>query len=409
LTEVESKELLTLYGIDTVPTKVATSEAEAVQTAAEIGYPVVLKLHSETVTHKTEVDGVKLNLADAEAVGQAFRAIAASVTAKAGAGAFLGVTVQPMILQHGYELILGSSVDAQFGPVLLFGSGGQLVEVYRARALALPPLTTTLAQRLMEQTRIYKALCGVRGRKGVPMDALETLLVRFSQLVVELPRIREIDINPLLASPDGILALDARVVLFGNDIAARDLPCAAVRPYPSQYVSKASMKDGSPVLIRPIRPEDEPLMVQFHQSLSDESVRFRFFHLEKLENRVAHEKLLRKCFIDYDREMALVAERSDSPTGAREILGVGRLTRQSGANGDAELGLVVTDGWQGRGLGTQLLQKLVQFARNEKIERIFAHMLAENRAMLNLARQQGFAISLDDDPNARLAVLEVKP
>jgi acetyltransferase len=406
LTEAESKELLAFYGIPTVPTMIAPDEVEAVQKAEEIGYPVVLKLHSKTVTHKTEVDGVKLNLATADQVRAAYQTIASSVAAKAGPSAFLGVTVQPMIREPGYELILGSSVDAQFGPVLLFGSGGQLVEVYRDRALALPPLTTTLAQRLMEQTRIYKALEGVRGRRGVNLPALESMLVRFSQLVVEQPRIREIDINPLLASQKGIVALDARAVLFGKEIKNEGLPRPAVRPYPSQYVSSVTLKDGSQAVIRPIRPEDEPLMVEFHEALSEASVRFRFFHTEKLETRVAHEYLLRKCFIDYDREMALVADRTVPQSGKHEILGVGRLIKQ-GSSQQAELGILVADRWQGIGLGTELVQRLKQFAMDEKIHRVVAHILTENTSMLRLAQRFHFNIILDEDPAVRLAVLDL--
>ena len=407
LTEAESKELLALYGIPTVPTKIAASEEAAVKLAQELGYPVVVKLHSEIVTHKTEVDGVKLNLTTEDEVRKAFRAISASVSEKAGSQAFLGVTVQPMIRREGYELILGSSVDAQFGPVLLFGSGGQLVEVYRDHALALPPLTTTLAQRLMGQTRIHKALKGIRGRKSVDLSALETLLVRFSQLVVEQPRIRELDINPLLASPEGLLALDARVVLYGVELTDEKLPRAAVRPYPAQYVSRLALKDGSEAILRPIRPEDEPLMVAFHQSLSESSVRQRFFHMEKLDTRVSHDRLVRKCFIDYDREMALVADRIDPQSGKHEILGVGRLTKEAASN-DAELGILVADRWQGTGLGTEFVGRLIQFARDEKIRRIVAHILSENQAMLRLAQHFQFKLSLDEDSAARLAVLELE-
>ena len=200
LTEVEAKQILALYGIPTTTTKVTYDAEEAVKLASELGYPVVLKLHSHTITHKTDLGGVKLNLANFDAVRKAYDEIKSSVTSRAGTGAFEGVTVQPMVRVDGYELILGSSVDPQFGPVLLFGLGGELVEVYRDRALGLPPLNTTLAQRLMEQTKIYRALKGVRGRKPVDMEALEAALVRFSYLVVELPRIKEIDVNPLVAS-----------------------------------------------------------------------------------------------------------------------------------------------------------------------------------------------------------------
>ena len=292
-----------------------------------MGFPVVLKLHSATVTHKSDVGGVELNLENAETVRQAFRAIQSSVTNRAGAEAFLGVTVQPMVRLDGYELILGSAVDAQFGPVILFGSGGQFVEVYRDRALALPPLNTTLAQRLMEQTKIYKALEGVRGRAAADMTLLEQVLVRFSQFVVEQPRIKEVDVNPLLVSSEGVLALDARIVLHGRDIADKNLPVSAIRPYPAQYVSRWKTNKGMEVLFRPIRPEDEPRMVKFHETLSDESIYLRYFHMENLSARVAHERLIRKCFIDYDREMALVAERVEPDAGEHEIVAVGRLTK----------------------------------------------------------------------------------
>ena len=223
LTEYESKQLLKAYDIPTVETRVAITEQEAVDAANDIGYPIVLKLYSLTITHKTDVGGVQLNLRDAAAVKAAFQGIKQAVTEKAGAEHFQGVTVQPMAKLDGYELIIGSSLDSQFGPVILFGTGGQLVEVFKDRALALPPLNSTLALRLIEQTKIYTALKGVRGRKPVNLQALEELLVRFSQLVVEQPWIKEIDINPLLASPERLLALDARVVVHGLEMAEENL------------------------------------------------------------------------------------------------------------------------------------------------------------------------------------------
>src|ERR1022692_2155215 len=277
LTELESKELLSLYGIPTVETRAAASEDEAVTLASELGFPVVLKVLSETITHKTDVGGVKLNLQDEAAVRSAYRAIESSVAEKAGPGEFFGVVVQPMVKLDGYELILGSSVDPQFGPVILFGSGGQLVEVYRDRALALPPLNTTLAERMMEQKRIFIALKGVRGRKPVDLVALEHLLVRFSQLVLEQRWIAEIDINPLLASPERLLALDARVVLHGPAVTLDQLPKPAIRPYPSQYVASWTMNEGNQLPIPPTRAEDEPLIAKFHETLSDRSVYLRYF------------------------------------------------------------------------------------------------------------------------------------
>lgn len=394
LTEYESKQLLSAYGLPAVETHIARSETEAVRLAAKIGYPVVLKLFSETITHKTDVGGVQLNLRAAAAVRKAWKTISDAVQRKAGAEHFLGVTVQPMISPEGYELILGSSVDPQFGPVLLFGTGGQLVEVYKDRALALPPLNATLARRMMEQTKIYAALKGVRGRAPVNLAALEELLVRFSQLVVEQKWIAEIEINPLLISPKRLLALDARVVLHGANVAEDDLPKSAIRPYPAQYVTPWKLKNGVPVTIRPIRPEDEPLLVKFHETLSEQSVYHRYFSQLKLDQRIAHERLTRICFNDYDREIALVAERKDLQIAQPEILGVGRLSKERGRN-EAEFALLVSDRWQRQGLGAELLKRLIQVARDEKLARLTANILADNHAMQQLSRQAGFTIEHD--------------
>jgi acetyltransferase len=406
LTELESKQLLSLYGIPTVETRVAASEDEAATLAAELRFPVVLKVFSETITHKTDVGGVKLNLPDEAAVRSAYRAIQSSVAEKAGPDQFSGVTVEPMVKREGYELILGSSVDPQFGPVVLFGSGGQLVEVYRDRALALPPLNTTLAQRMMEQTRIFTALKGVRGRKPVNMAALENVLVRFSQLVLDQRWISEIDINPLLASPERILALDARIVLHGPAVTLDRLPKPAIRPYPLQYVSTWTMKDGNSVTIRPIRPEDEPLMVKFHETLSDHSVYLRYFCTLSLSRRVAHERLLRICFGDYDREMALVAERTDPLTGERRIMAVGRLNKLHSRN-EAEVAVLVSDQYQKLGLGNELLRRVLQIARDEKLSQVSAEMLPDNIGMQIIMKRFGFRIRTGEDPSSLQAYLDL--
>jgi acetyltransferase len=396
LTEVESKQVLSLYGIPAVETRIAGSEDEAVRLASEFGFPVVLKVFSPAITHKTDVGGVKLNLQDEAAVRSAYRTIKSSLTEKAGLDQFSGVTVQPMANLDGYELILGSSVDPQFGPVILFGSGGQLVEVYRDHALALPPLNTTLAHRMMEQTRIFTALKGVRGRKTINMAALEQLLVRFSQLVLEQRWISEIEINPLLASPERLLALDARIVLHGLTVTLDQLPKPAIRPYPSKYVSTWTMKDGNEVTIRPIRPEDEPLMAKFHETLSDRSVYLRYFCSISLRRRVAHERLLRICFGDYDREMALVAEYSDLATGERKILAVGRMNKLHAGN-EAEVAVLVSDHYQKLGLGHELLRRVVQIARDEKLSRVSAEMLTDNVAMQIITKRLGFKVRAGED------------
>ena len=385
MTEHASKSLLSAYGIPTVDTRIAETPDEAVAAARDIGYPVAVKLHSTSITHKSDVGGVKLGLTSDADVQDAFASIEAGVEE-----GFDGVTVQPMIDRSGgYELIIGSSMDEQFGPVLLFGSGGQLVEVYKDRALGLPPLNRTLARRMMEQTDIYEALQGVRGRAPVDLDALESLLVRFSQLVVEQPRVKEIDVNPLLARPgdEGLLALDARVVLHPYSTDEEDLPTPAIRPYPRQYMGTHAVQ-GEDITVRPIRPEDEPKLVTFHERLSERSVYLRYANLMKLEQRVAHERLARICFIDYDREMALVAERPTAE-GENQIIGVGRLTKQPGRD-EAEFAMLVTDEYQGEGIGTELLRRLVEVGDAEGLDRITADILQQNHAMQRVCEKLGF-------------------
>jgi acetyltransferase len=395
LTEYESKRVLAAYGIPTVETRLATSADEAVAVADEIGYPVVLKLNSETITHKTDVGGVRLDLLYADEVRQAFTDMEKAVSSKFSPDDFLGVTVQPMLnLKEGYELIIGSSPDPQFGPVLLFGTGGTLVEVFKDRALGLPPLTTTLARRMMERTKIHTALKGVRGRDPVDLAGLEELMVRFGQLVVEQQWVKEIDINPLFASAEQLIALDARVVLYEPDVTEADLPRLAIRPYPNQYISSFTSHDGNEYTIRPIRPEDEPKMVDFHESLSEESVYLRYFRAFNLSQRVEHERLTRICFIDYDRTMALVVERPHPETGEQEIIAVGRLNKEVGRP-EGEFSLLVSDDYQGQGLGTALLTRLLDVGRDEGLATIYAYMLDENMGMRRICKNMGFALQRD--------------
>ncbi|MEN9216417.1 MAG: bifunctional acetate--CoA ligase family protein/GNAT family N-acetyltransferase [Gloeomargarita sp. HHBFW_bins_162] len=393
LTEYEAKQLLSAYGIPTVPTEIAHTSDEAVAIAERMGYPVVVKLLSEVITHKSDVGGVQLNLANAAAVRAAFHLIQSNVQPWTAhhPDVFLGVTVQPMFRAQGYELILGSSSDVQFGPVILFGSGGQLVEIFQDRALALPPLNSTLAKRMMERTQIYHALLGVRGKRPVDMDALAQLVVRFSQLVVEQPQIQEIDINPLLASAEHLIALDARVVLRTDAP-----PKLAIRPYPTQYMSCFILKNGLRVTIRPIRPEDEPLLVEFHHLLSEESVYMRYTHMLKLQHRIAHERLTRICFIDYDREMVLVADHKDPTTGKHQIIGVGRLSRFHNSE-NAEFAMIIADRYQCQGLGTELLRCLLAIGREEHIHQVEAYMLPSNVAMRKICERLGFRWEQSED------------
>jgi acetyltransferase len=408
LNEFESKQLLAAYDIPTVETRTARTIEEAVRAADAIGYPVVLKLYSDTITHKTDVGGVKLNLPDADAVRAAFEEIRESVTRLASASDLSGVTVQPMVQMvndsGAYELIVGSSLDPQFGPVILFGLGGQLVEVFQDHALGLPPLNTTLARRMMERTKIYTALHGVRGRAAVDVDALAQLLVRFSELVVEQRWIKEMDINPLVVAPpssgggNGMLALDARVILFDPQTPPEQLPRLAIRPYPLRYVKSWTASDGTELVIRPIRPEDEPAMVEYHKNISERSVYLRYLHPLALDRRISHDRLSRISFIDYDREMALVVEYAEPQSQLKHIIGVGRLSKLFGTQ-DAEFSLLIVDAFQGKGVGTELLKSLIQVGRDEKVKRIIAYISAENYSMQAIVKRLGFKLHHNmDDP-----------
>jgi acetyltransferase len=406
LTEFEAKNLLASYGIPTVPTVNATSADEAVAAATQFGYPVVLKLWSEVITHKSDAGGVMLNLANADAVRSAFAEIQrnASEYAKRHTGAlrdlrtlngeFLGATVQPMIRIKGYELIVGSSVDPQFGPTILFGAGGVLVEVFKDSALGLPPLNRTLARRLIERTQIFKALQGVRGQTPISLDELEMLLVRFSYLLCDFPEIQEIDINPLLASPERLIALDARVLLAPPDAAPSTL---AIEPYPNQHTTSWQLKDGTPVTIRAIRPEDEPLITRLHNTLSEQSIRFRFFSMVKTLSR---ESLIRLCHLDYSREMALVAERN------HEIIGVSRYYMNPQTQ-SAEFAIVVSDASQGQGLGDHLMRRLIVVARERGVQRLTGSVLRENHPMLALAKELGFHETPSRDPGVVQVALDL--
>jgi acetyltransferase len=323
------------------------------------------------------------------------------VTEKHSADDFLGVTVQPMIkLSDAYELIIGSSIDPQFGPVVLFGMGGSLVEVFKDRALGLPPLNTTLARRMIERTKIFQALKGVRGRLPVDIAAVEQLLVHFSQLVAEQSWIKELDINPLLASHEGLLALDARVLIHeAKDESA--LPRLAIRPYPSQYVAPWTTKDGTNVVIRPISAEDEMLMRGFHESLSDKTVYLRYLSPMLLSTRITHERLARVTHNDYDREIALVVEGEDK-NGEKAIFGVARLSKLRGTDEEARFTMLISDAYQGQGLGKELLMRSIKIGRDEKIKRIIALMSPDNETMKRLCRVVGFSSFEIDSENGML-------
>jgi acetyltransferase len=403
LTEAEAKELLAAYGLSVVPAVPAASAEGAVSAARRLGYPAVLKLLSQTITHKSDVGGVHLNLADDEAVRAAFAGIAANLARYHPGVPFEGVTVQPMVRDQGIELIVGSSVDLQFGPVILFGAGGILVEVFKDNALALPPLNRTLARRLIERTQIARALQGVRGGLPVNFEQLESLLVRFSYLLCECPDIQEIDINPLLATPEHVVALDARVLLTPEGLSKEGRPRLAIHPYPNQYTAPWRLPDGTDVVVRAIRPEDEPLIIELHESHSERTIRMRFFSMVR---RLSRDNLIRLCHLDYDREIALVAVERDLE-GRPHILGVSRYYLHPGTQ-SAEFAVVVSDLRQGQGLGWHLMQRLIEVARDRGIKRLGGLVLRENHNMLKMVGELGFTSSATEDPNVVEVALDIQ-
>lgn len=390
LNQDECRRVLAAYHIPVVAMEIAVTEEDAVAEAGRLGFPVVLKLHSRTATHKSELEGVRLHLGSEEQVRQAFRGIAESARRLAGPDAFDGVAVQPMVtLPASYELILGSSYDEQFGPVLLFGSGGTLVEVTQDRAMELPPLSTTLARRLIERTRIAEALKGVRGRRPVDLNRLDQILVSFGDLIGEHPAIRECDINPLLASPETIVSLDARIVLHAAGSSSRLVP-AAIRPYPREYVRTAVLREGTAVVIRPIRPEDEPEIAKLQAAMSDEAIHQRYFEQISLARRTEHHRLVQACLTDFECEISLVAQLGDSP----EIVGLANLSRGRNES-TADFGVLVAGDWQNKGVGRMLLELLIDVGKREGVRRIEGPLLADNFAMSQLCRDLGFRVETD--------------
>jgi len=388
LNEYESKLILAAYGIPVVETLLAFTEDEAAYQASVIGYPVVVKLYSNTITHKSDLGGVKLNLQSEYEVRSAYQQILHAVINAVGKEHFQGVTVQAMVQKKGLELILGSSCDPHFGPVLLFGAGGIMVEIFGDSALGFPPLNTTLARRMIEKTKISQALKGFRGQKGISMPFLEETLVNFSQMIASLPRIKECDINPLLASQDTLTALDARIVLHQGSDAS--LPKLSIRPYPIEYVTKKKLKNGNKIILRPIRPDDEPKVRAFHKELSENSVRQRYFEFKSLDERTAHERLVLICSDDFDHQIALIAEPEDQ----NQIMGIARLTRF--ANGKvADLKMLIGDAFHGVGLGTLMVDELLLIAKNEGVKEITAQVLSENSGMLHILQKRDFSQLLD--------------
>lgn len=389
LTEWEAMAVLKGYAIPVVQVLPAGNEDEAVTCAGITGYPVAVKLLSFSHELKNLVYGVRLNLRSEQDVRDGFRSIQQSVREIGQEDKFLGVTVQQMVHRKGLDLVVGSAIDAQFGPYIYFGTGGRISDILKDHALGLPPLTSTLAQRMIEKTRVWKA---VQAQVQDPdfLLQLQAILVRLGQLIVQHPSIKELEINPLLSTSQSIAALDARIILHPPATLPSELPRPAIRPYPSQYSWRETVRDGFTVVIRPVRPDDEPLIVEFHKKLSEETIYRRYFFQQKLTRRTSHERLRRTCFLDFDREIALAAVAITSAEG-KVITAVGRIARTRPGNA-AEIALVVADPYQGRGIGTSILRHLVDIARIEGIELLEGTMLPGNIHMQHLFTRLGFDV-----------------
>lgn len=394
LTESRGKELLATYGIPVAQTLSAATADEAVAAAGKIGYPVVLKLSSPDITHKTEVGGVELNLTSDDEVRNAFERIVQRARAEYPQARIDGVTVQPMIASvNALEVIVGMKRDATFGAVLLVGTGGVAAEVFQDRILELPPLNERLARRMLESLRSWPLLRGFRGRPPLAVDKLIETLIRFSYLVTDVPHLAEFEINPLLVTTAGTIALDARGVVAvppdgGN---ARPFAHLAIRPYPVEFIREVTLRDGTPVTFRPIRPEDEHAWRALLADCSPDSLHARFRYMFR---GTTHEMATRFCFTDYDREMAIVAELEDE--GATRIAAVGRLVADPD-RGTAEFAILVGDRWQGRGLGGMLMSYCLEVARVWGVSELTAETDWNNHRMLALFRREGFAI--EDSPD----------
>ncbi len=397
LGEAEAKALLAAYGVPVVPTLIATTLAEVEKLAAGLEAPYAIKIRSRDITHKTDVGGVALDLATPEAARQAAERMLATVSVKRPNARIDGFTVQPMVSRpRAHELIVGIVDDRQFGPVVLVGQGGTVVELADDKALALPPLNMLLAREALSHTRIWRLMQPHRGRPGADLDGAAMAMIRVAQIAIDLPEVAELDINPLLVDADGVVALDARVRVAKP--AVEGTRRLAIRPYPAELEEIVEDRDGHRYRLRPIRPEDEPALRDAFNKLSPEAIRLRFFQpLKSLDHAMA----ARLTQIDYDREMAFVlAAPADALFGGgrQELYGVGRLTADPD-NATAEFAVIVRTDVAGKGLGMVLMQRILAHAKRRGIGEVQGDILAENVNMLDLCRRLGFAIAPSaDDP-----------
>jgi len=393
LTETEAKEILEYYNIPTTKPRIASTVEDAVKTAEKIGYPIVMKIHSPEITHKSDVGGVILDISDSKCLKEAYAKMMKTVKKKVPKATIEGVTIQKMIEHTGAEFILGSKKDPLFGSVILFGMGGIFTELFKDRAIGFPPLNQVLAQRIIEKTKAYTLLKGFRNIPPTDMHYVEKIMIHFSQLLEEHPEIAEIDINPLIPQDNKLLAVDARIIL---DEHSEDKPHMIISKYPSHFTKHVTLKDGTKVTLRPIKPEDEPRWLEMFKSFSLETVRYRFFRIIK---DTPHEMRTRYCNIDYDREIGIVAEITEN--GQKRLIGVTRIIADPGSMEKAEFALVVSDKWQHLGLGAEFIDYTLEIAQKKGFKKIFGPVLKDNVPMINLCREKEFTFS-EGDPGEYL-------
>jgi acetyltransferase len=395
LSEDDSKKFLNTYRINVTLPHFAVDEETAASSASGLGYPIVMKIQSPDISHKSDVGGVKLNLKSAEEVRKAYKEMLENVKKQFPEARIEGVTVQRMITAYDYELIIGSKKDTTLGPVIIFGQGGTETEFYKDVAIGLPPLNQRLSRLLIEKTNVYSMLSkGFRKKPAVNLRLLDETLIRLSNMIVDFPEIKELDINPLVVSGDKVIALDARIIIDENVLKTplSEFSHLIISPYPTRYIQPWLCRDGKSVLLRPIRPEDEPMEHELIAGLSPESSRFRFFYIIK---DISHDMLSRFCNIDYSREIAIVAEANTN--GKRRIVGVGRLVIQPGTE-TGEFATLVTDDYQDIGLGHKLTDVLIGIAQEKGLTGMYGVILKDNNKMVGLARSLGFSIeSVDAD------------
>jgi len=391
LTEKESKKILSNYYIPVTKNEVVQNQKDAVKVASKIGFPVVMKIVSPDIQHKTEINAVKINIKTKEEVKKAFKELIKNTKKKRSKAKIQGVLVEEMKSKK-YELLIGSKKDPIFGPLIVFGMGGIAVEVFKDTNVGLPPLNMALAKRLMEKTKIYKLLKGYRNMERVDLKSIQFLLYKLAYLVSDFPEIKEIDINPFSVDKDGGIVLDAKIILDKKG-AKQKKPYShlVISPYPKEYIKTFKTEKGKKIKLRPIKPEDEPLEAEMFRNFSKETERFRFFRTIK---EITHELLIRYTQIDYDREIAIIAETEEG--GKKKMTGVVRLIEDPYRN-NAEFAIVVADPWQKQGIGNKLTDYILEIAKDRGIKKIYAEFLKDNYIMKKMLEERGFEITDKED------------